>query len=149
MIGRLKSYIHVAAGSAIFIGWWNSLRRAINNLINFALHRHVYSTVYSVLSECLWKKLHRRRLSTWSTWCKVGTKYKSSWEIIVLESVFILDWYCKKEICYVEITQKHITQLTVLRRFRKHFFVMKFSPASFIKYFVKIRGLKWAYVSKY
>ena len=24
------------------------------------LHRRVYSTVYSVLSECLWKKLHRR-----------------------------------------------------------------------------------------
>ena len=31
------------------------LRRVINNWFNFAIHRHVYNTVYSVLSECLWK----------------------------------------------------------------------------------------------
>ena len=30
------------------------LRRMINNWFNFALHRRVYSTAYSVLSECLW-----------------------------------------------------------------------------------------------
>ena len=36
------------------------LRQVTNNWLNFALHRRVYSTVYSVLSECLWKKLHRR-----------------------------------------------------------------------------------------
>ena len=32
------------------------LRRVINSWFNFALHRRVYSTAYSVLSECLWKK---------------------------------------------------------------------------------------------
>ena len=31
------------------------LRRVINNWLNFALHRRVYSAVYSVLSECLWR----------------------------------------------------------------------------------------------
>ena len=31
------------------------LRRVINNWFKFALHQCVYSTVYSVLSECLWK----------------------------------------------------------------------------------------------
>ena len=31
------------------------LRRVINNWFNFAIHQRVYSTVYSVLSECLWK----------------------------------------------------------------------------------------------
>ena len=36
------------------------LRRLINNQFNFALRRRVYGTVYSVLSECLWKKPHRR-----------------------------------------------------------------------------------------
>ena len=28
----------------------------MNNWLNFPLHRRVHSTVYSVLSECLWKK---------------------------------------------------------------------------------------------
>ena len=29
----------------------------INDGLNFALHRRVYSTIYPVLSEYLWKKL--------------------------------------------------------------------------------------------
>ena len=36
------------------------LHRVINNWFNFGLHWRVYSTVYSVLSECLWENLHRR-----------------------------------------------------------------------------------------
>ena len=36
------------------------LRRVTNNWVNFALHQCVYSTVYSVLSECLGKKLYKR-----------------------------------------------------------------------------------------
>ena len=52
------------------------LRRVLNNWFNFALHRRVYSTVYSVLSECLWKKKLHRRLGQDSNprppayWCK-------------------------------------------------------------------------------
>ena len=38
----------------IIIGWWNSCVGWLTNWFNFALHRRVYSTAYSVLSECLW-----------------------------------------------------------------------------------------------
>ena len=53
-IGRLES--HVAAGSAI-IGWL-VLASGDKQLILFCpVHRRVYSTVCSVLSECLWKNV--------------------------------------------------------------------------------------------
>ena len=42
------------------------VRRVINNWFNFVLHRRVYSAVYSVLSECLWTKLHSRLGRDWS-----------------------------------------------------------------------------------
>ena len=35
--------------------WWNSYFWVINNSFNLPLHWRVYSTAFSVLSECLWK----------------------------------------------------------------------------------------------
>ena len=54
------------------------LHQVINNWFNFALHRRVYSTVYSVLSECLWEKKLHRRLGRDSNTCRCRAKLNES-----------------------------------------------------------------------
>ena len=78
----------------------------INKNCIFSLYRRVYSTVYSVLSECLWKNLHRIRihdlLLTSAIYISIHVWFRKvcGRTMSILWSTVILCWFWKELVCW-------------------------------------------------